>query len=125
MCDISQAYHPLLCKAPKPSVITTTPNDNIFRHTWYSYEAEKDYDGHRPSRALNSISPSVISSSLTHPIVNRTVTKSVVQKNKRRTPHTDESEIFIGFLFNDWSVRDLLIMIIVLQFFLLITLALK
>ena len=125
MCDISQAYHPLLCKAPKPSEITKTPNDNIFRHTWYSYEAEKDYDGHRPSRALNSISPSVISSSLTNPIVNRTVTKNVAQKNKRRTPHTDQSEIFIGFLFNDWSVRDLLIMIIVLQFFLLITLALK
>ena len=124
MCDISQAYHPLLCKAPKPSVITT-PNDNIFRHTWYSYEAEQDYDGHRPSRALNSISSSLCPSSLTRPIVHPPLTKRVVQKNKPRKPPTDETEIFIGFLFTDWSIRDLLIMIIVLQFFLLITLALK
>ena len=41
MCDISQAFCPLLCKAPKQSVITT-PNDNVFLHNWYSYEAEKE-----------------------------------------------------------------------------------
>ena len=123
MCDLSQAYNPLLCKTSRNSVLTAS-NKGVFGHNWYSYEAEHE-SKHHPSDALHTVLPTSSTLTLTD---NVKPIENLKKKRTQRRPMIDESidsELFIGFLFADWSNRDILIMILVLQFFLLLTIALK
>ena len=107
MSELSQAFKPLLSQR------LMNHRTEVFKNDWYSYEKEYDKNNNNDKVDLNVIVPTLQKMSIKKPI-------------KRDIPkREDTSELLLSSLFQDWSVRDLLICIIILQLFLLITIALK
>ena len=105
MSELSQAFKPLLSQG------LTNHRTEIFKNEWYSYE--KEYNKNNKVVDLNVIVPSLQKMSVKKPIRNEFPKKE------------EMSELLLSSLFQEWSIRDLLISIIILQMFLLITIALK
>ena len=105
MSELSQAFKPLLSQG------LTNHRTEIFKNEWYSYE--KEHDKNNQTVDLNVIVPSLQKMSVKKPI------------RKKISKKEEKSELLLSLLFQEWSIRDLLISIIILQMFLLITIALK
>ena len=105
MSELSQAFKPLLSQG------LMNHRTEIFKNEWYSYEKERYKNNQIVD--LNVIVPSLQKMSVKKPI-------------RKEFPKKEEkSELLLSSLFQEWSIRDLLISIIILQMFLLITIALK
>ena len=105
MSELSQAFKPLLSQG------LMNHRTEIFKNQWYRYE--KEHDKNNKVVDLNVIVPSLQKMSVKKPIRNEFPKKG------------EKSELLLSSLFQEWSIRDLLISIIILQMFLLITIALK
>ena len=97
MCDLVNAFNPLRHSYPQ----TTNIKSDIFSNNWYSYETERLQNMKKNSVGLNTVEPI---------------------KEQRLIP---KCNMLLSELFADWTTRDLLIIIILLQLIQLITISIK
>ena len=108
MCDLVNAFNPLRHSYPQ----TTNIKSDIFSNNWYSYETERLQNMKKNSVALNTIEP----------IKEQFKKKETQPKQQRLIP---KCNMLLSELFADWTTRDLLIIIILLQLIQLITISIK
>ena len=108
MCELVNAFNPL-CHSYPPS---TNVKTNVFQNNWYSYETERLQNMKKNSVALNTIEP----------INEQFKRKETQPKQQRLIP---KCNMLLSELFADWTTRDLLIIIILLQLIQLITISIK
>ena len=109
MCDLVNAFNPLRHSYPQ----TTNLKPNIFTNNWYSYETERLQNIKKNSVALNTVEP----------IKEQIKPKETQQKQQQR--FIPKCNMLLSELFSDWTTRDLLIIIILLQLIQLITISIK
>jgi hypothetical protein len=108
MCDLVNAFNPLRHSYPQ----TTNLKPNVFTNNWYSYETERLHNMKKNSVGLNTVEP----------IKEQLKPKETPQKQQRLIP---KCNMLLSELFSDWTTRDLLIIIILLQLIQLITISIK
>ena len=110
MCELVNAFNPLRHSYPPSTNVKT----NVFQNNWYSYETERLHNLKKNSVALNTVEPTK-----EEPVTYK-------PKERRQTQKVlTHCNMLLSDLFSDWTTRDLLIIIILLQLIQLITISLK
>ena len=138
MCDLRIAFRHLLDKQLLNSNINTA---NVFKNDWYSYEYERkkrEEDTMKQKSCNNALSvimnpisntiqplpPFLLKS--TDKIITPIKTKQTINKNTNSKQYKNNDQVSVFYhVLRDWTMRDLLIAILILQLFMFITVVIK